>query len=266
MALTKDTPIIWAGQGPVMIGTFDLTRGKKDQGYLVDVYRVGCGNSALTTSVSRETRDIKESCSGQRSTLKQIETAKTMEVSLAMYQFSGRTLAAALFGEALTKAAGTVTSEPLPELAPGDYFTLRYPKASSIVITDATPSTPITYVAGTHYEVEDPLHGRCRLIAHPNDHVEPLSVDYSYGASVNIKAFSKTSVEKGIIFNGVNGDGQRARLIIPRTSLALNGDISWISEEETTITLSGQALYVPELETDSDYGGFARVTLFDDAA
>ncbi|GHU13427.1 hypothetical protein AGMMS50225_23410 [Betaproteobacteria bacterium] len=70
-------------------------------------------------------------------------------------------------------------------------------------------------------------------------------------------------MERGIIFDGVNGDGQKARLIIPRAALTLNGDFSWIGSEEVTLTLSGTALYVSELESDDDYSGFARVTLFD---
>ncbi|THF60906.1 phage tail tube protein [Pseudothauera rhizosphaerae] len=263
--MTPNTPIIWTGQGPVQIGTFDLSRGVADSAYLVDVYRVGCGNSALTTSVAVEKRTIQETCSGQRATLDEFPTGKTMNVSLSMVQFSGRTLAAALFGAAVTKAAGTVTGEVLPELAVGDYVNLRYPKASSIVITDSKEGSPSTYVEGTHYEIEDAAHARLKLLAHPVDHEEPLEVDYTYGENVNIRAFSQSTVERGIIFNGINHAGQRGRLIIPRSSLSLDGDFSWISSEEATLTLSGQALYVPELESDDDYSGFARVTLFDDA-
>jgi hypothetical protein len=263
MALTANTPIIWAGQGPVQIGTFDLDRGKPDQAYLVDVYRVGCGTSQLTTSVATETKTLQETCSGNRATLKEYTSSQAMNISLAMFQFSGRTLAAALFGEAVASAAGTVTDETLPLLVEGDYFNLRHVKASDIVISDSTTGTALEYVEDTNYAVEDAAHGRIRLIAHIDNHVEPLKVDYSYGDSVNIRAFSRQNVERGIIFDGVNQDGQKARLIIPRTSLTLNGDFSWISAEEVTLTLSGQALYVSELESDDDYSGFARVTLFD---
>lgn len=261
--MTKNTPMVWSGQGPVEIGTFDVSRGRPDSGYLVDLYRVGCGNSALTTNLSRSTKPLTETCSGQRLTLKELQTGKTMSVSLAMYQFSGRTLAAALFGDAVEVAGGTVTGEILPALAAGDYFTLRHPKASDIVIKDSTPSTPLSYVEDTHYTVEDADHARLKLIAHPESHVEPVSVDYSYGGYVNIAAFSNTGVERGIIFNGVNQDGQKGRLVIPRISLALDGDLSWITSEEATLTFTGNVLYVPELEGDDDYGGFARVSLFD---
>jgi hypothetical protein len=232
-------------------------------GYLVNLYRVGCGTSQLNTNISRNTKDIQESCSGQKLTLKQLETGKTMAVSIAMVQFSGRTLAGALYGEAVDVTSSTVTGEALPPLAEGDYFTLRHPKASSIVITDSTPSTPLAYVENTHYTVEDADHARLKLIAHPAAHVEPVVADYSYGAYVNIAAFSRTNVERGVVFNGVNQDGQKGRLIIPRISLALDGDFSWITSEEATLTLSGNALFVPELESDTEYGGFARVSLFD---
>tara|TARA_R110002049_G_scaffold60182_3_gene162004 strand:- start:429 stop:1229 length:801 start_codon:yes stop_codon:yes gene_type:complete len=261
--MNKDTPMIWSGQGPVMIGTFDTTRGKPEMGYLVDLYRIGCGTSQLNTNLTRETKELKESCSGQRLTLKELETGKAMSVSLAMYQFSGRTLAAALYSEALEVASGAVTDEVLAELAAGDYFTLRHTKVSDVVIVDS--SDPVkNYVLDTNYTIEDADHARMRLLEHPADHTEPVMVDYSYGAYTNMRAFSKRNVERGVIFNGVNQDGQKARLIIPRVNLALGGDFGWISDEEASLTMSGNVLYVPELEADDEYGGFARVSLFDD--
>jgi len=157
----------------------------------------------------------------------------------------------------------------LPELAPGDYFTLRHPKASSIVIEDSTAVTPLVYVENTHYVIEDADHARCRLIAHPAGrliahpaaHVEPVKVDYAYGEYTNVAAFSSNSVERGIIFNGVNDDGQKARIIIPRISLAMGGDFAWIGDAEASLQLSGEALFVTEMESDADFGGFMRISL-----
>ena len=103
------TLMMWDGQGPVSIGTFDLEKGRPESGYLVDVYRIGCGTSQLSTTLSVEKRVVTETCSGQRLPLAERETSKTLEVTLAMVQFSGRTLAAALYGEAVTQASGTVT-------------------------------------------------------------------------------------------------------------------------------------------------------------
>lgn len=259
--MTPTQNMMWDGQGPVMIGRFDPENGTPDMGYLVDVYRIGCGTSSLSTALSVEKKIIKESCSGQRLALKERETAKQLEVKLDMIQFSGRTLAIALYGDAILTAAGAVTDETLPELVPGDYFVTRHPDIESLVIEDSTGGAPLVYVAGTHYEVEDAKHGRCRLIAHPAAHVEPLKMDYSYGEYTNIAAFTQAGVERGILFSGINGDGQRARIVIPRISLAPSGDFSWIADEEATLSLSGQALYVDKLATDANFGPFMRVDL-----
>lgn len=253
--------MIWDGQGPVMIGRYDPINGRPDTGYLVDLYRIGCGTSSLTTSLSVDRSSIKESCSGQRLTLKNYITGKSLEVGLTMVQFSGRTLAGAFFGDAVAKVAGTVTAEVLPALQPGDYFTMRHPGATSLVIEDSTAGTPLVYVQDTHYVAEDATHGRYRLLAHPAGHVEPLRADYAYGEYTNIAAFTAPNVERGIIFNGVNGDGQRARIIIPRISLSLDGDFGWITDEAAELSLKGEALFVSEMQSDADYGGFMRISL-----
>ena len=102
------TSMIWNGQGPVMIGTYDPVKGRPEMGFLTNLYSVGCGNRTLTATPSRETTTIPESCSGQRLALKELETSKSLAVSLAMVQVDGRTLAQAFFGAAVVKAAGTV--------------------------------------------------------------------------------------------------------------------------------------------------------------
>lgn len=258
------TSMIWNGQGPVIIGTYDPVKGRPEMGYLTNLYSVGCGNSALTTTPGRETEIIPESCSGQRLALKEQETAKSLAVSLTMVQFDSRTLAQAFYGAAVVKEAGTVTNEQLAELQPGDYFFLKNPRSSSVVIEDSTTGTALTYIEGTHYEVSDADHSRYRLLAHPASHVEPLLVDYSYAGFVNIAAFSKTNVERGIIFSGLNGDGQKVRVIIPRISLAMSGDFGWLSNTASPLTVAGQALYVPGLQTDPEFGPFMRIDAMPD--
>ncbi|MDR2186860.1 MAG: hypothetical protein LBE62_02275 [Azonexus sp.] len=260
----NDTPFVYSGQGPVMMGRYDPVNGKAESGFLVDLYRIGCGTRTLTTTVSRETTMIRESCSGQRLDLAELETGKSMTVALSLAQFNGRTLAAALFGQVAEQAAGTVTEEPLPPLVAGDYFTTRHPKISSVVIEDSTPSTPITYVEGTHYTIESAQHARLLLTAHPTAHVEPLKIDYEYEDYLNIAAFTAKNVERGIIFNGLNSAGQNVRVIVPRISLAMNGDFGWINEEEATLELSGSGLFVAELQNDPLFGAFMRVDLLGD--
>ena len=41
------TSMIWNGQGPVMIGTYDPVKGRPEMGFLTNLYSVGCGTVAL---------------------------------------------------------------------------------------------------------------------------------------------------------------------------------------------------------------------------
>lgn len=253
-----ETPMIWNGQGPVHIGRYDPVNGRPEMGYLVDVHRVGCGTSVLSTTAGRDTTIIPESCSGQRLALKEIETSKSLNVTLTMVQFDSRTLAAAFYGNATEVAGTSVTDEELAELADGDTFFLYHPRVSNVVIKDGASSAN-TYVEGTHYEIEDADHGRLRLIEHHASYEKPLKVDYEYETYLNTPAFSASNVERGLIFSGINGDGQKQRVIIPRISLAMNGDFNWIVEQAADLSLSGAALFVDRLQTDPRFGPFMRI-------
>ena len=52
------TSMIWNGQGPVHIGTYDPVNGRPEMGYLTGLYSVGCGNRTLTATPARETTTI----------------------------------------------------------------------------------------------------------------------------------------------------------------------------------------------------------------
>ena len=250
--------MIWSGQGPILFGDYDPVNGTPEMGFLVNLKRIGCGNRTLTTKPARETKTLKESCSGQRLDMAELDKSKSLSVKLEMYQFDRNMLAAAFFGASVLKAAGSVTAEKLPTVAVGDYVVLRHPKASSIVIEDST-AVPITLVEGTQYKIESADHSRISILALPVAAVQPLSVDYAYAAYGNIAAFSSTGVRKGIVFSGKNQDGDTARVIIPRISFGMSGDFPWIGDEEAVLSLEGPAFYVPELQDDPDFGPFMRI-------
>lgn len=250
--------MIWSGQGPVEVGVYDRLNGRAAMAYLTKLREVGCSTRTLTTSLSQEKKAIKETCSGSRLTLANLPGAKTMTVSLELVEFNGPMFAAALFSQIAENDAGTVTAEQLPTLEVGDTFFLKHPNASSVVLEDSTGS-PVTLVEGTHYEILSAAHGTARLLS-VTGITQPIFADYSYAAYESMAAFSQpATVERGLVFSGVNHDGRKARLIIPRIDLAMNGDFSWINEEEASLTFEGEVLYVPELANDALYGSFARV-------
>ncbi len=250
--------MIWSGQGPIYFGTYDPVGGTAEMGYLTKVFKVGCANSALTTTPKRETKTVKESCSGQRLDIAELETGKSLEVKLDMHQFDRETLARAFWGTASDVVAGTVTGEALPAgLVAGDYAFLKRPGASTIVLTDSA-ATPVTLTEGTHYQVVDAGQGVLKILD-PATLTQPFKAAYSYGAYGNIATFTATAVKTGLIFTGSNQDGDKARVIIPKLSLSMSGDFGWIGNEESVLSLQGVAFYAEELASDPLFGPFMRI-------
>lgn len=251
--------MIWSGQGPIYFGTFDAENGTAAMGFLTNLYQIGAANSVLTTSPTRETKRIKESNSGQRLDIAELETAKGLNVSLTMHQFDRETLAKAFFASSTLQPTGTVAEEVLPDNIVDDGFVfLKHPHASNIVITDSA-GAPVTLTADTHYKVVDAAQGIIQFLDVTGG-TQPFKAAYEHGAYGNIAAFTATNVRTGIIFTGTNQDGDKARVIIPNVSLSQQGDFNWLGDEESPLAMQGVAFYTEALDTvGSLYGPFMRV-------
>ncbi len=247
------------GQGPILMGTFDATNGQASSGYLTNLKKIGAGNKTLKIALARETGTIKESDSGQMGTLKKFNKGKTATITLDMAQFTRSELALAMHGTSLTRAASTVSAERLPQLAVGDYFVLKHPGVSSVVVEDSTGS-PVTLVQGTHYSVDSDDHGTGKIIS-LTGLTQPLFADYSYGAYAQITALNTASARRGIVFKGVNvSEGNiPVRVIVPLVDFDPAKDFNWMGTEESSLTLEGEILYCSELADDTDFGAYFRV-------
>lgn len=250
--------MILTGQGPIYLGTYNPTLGQAASGYLTGVTAIGCANSEFSTSFSRSTKKIKESCSGGKLDFAEIETEKAAEVTLTMIDIDKKTLATALSGTLTANAGSTVTAEVFPTVAVGEVVSLKYTDVSAVVLTDST-GTPVTLTLGTHYEIVSAAHGIVKILS-LGTLVQPIKGAYTYAAQGNITAFTAASVERGLLYSGINThDGKKYKLVIPRISFGLDGSINWISSEESPVTLKGSMLYVPEYATDLVQGPFMRV-------
>ena len=263
--------MIWSGQGPVYFGKYDPVNGTPEMGYMTNIYQIGCANRKLTTTPSRETRRVKESCSGQRLDIMEVETSKELNVSLEMVEFDRETLARAFFATSTLQAGGTVTAETFPTVAEGDIVFLKHAGASSIVLTDSTmdgetpdPQALTAEGEGRNYRVIDASQGTIQILD-LDGIVQPIKAAYTYASYGNIAAFTATNVRTGIIFAGKNQDGHKARVIIPNISLSMSGEFNWMAEEESVLAMEGPAFYVPELDTESGlYGPFMRIDALPD--
>ena len=254
-----DEKMMWDGQGPVFLGKYDKAAGRPDMGNLVNVYQVGCGTSALTTSPKIGTENINETCTGARAVLASRISSRELGVGLTAIQFDSRAMATAFYGEATAVAAGTVTDEPIaPTTAVGDFIFLRYPNVKNVVLTDSA-AAPL--VENTHYAVEDAATGRIRVIALPGA-ATIATADYEFEPHVHFSIFKTGLVEMGLIFCGINGKGQRARVTVPRINFSMGGDFSWIGDDNAELQLEGQALFASELQFHPQFApGFGRVEL-----
>lgn len=256
-----DKKMTWDGQGPLFLGKYDPKNGTPDMGYLVDVYLVGCGTSAFTTSPQIETATKAETCTGARAPLSSRISSRELAIGLTAFQFDTRTMATAFYGEAAAIAAGTVTDEPVTaSTGVGDFIFTRFPNVKNVVLTDSA-GTPL--VLDTHYAIEDAATGRIRVIALPAA-ATIASLDYEYSAHAHFSIFKTGMVERGTIFCGINSAQQRARTTIPKINFAMNGDFGWIGDDDAELQLEGSALFASELQFDPQFApGFGRVEFID---
>lgn len=252
--------MVFVGQGPIAIGEFDATNGIAAEGYLVRQKLIGCGHRKLSFAHSRETGKVQEDCSGNRGTLATWTKGQEIKCSLELTQFSREDLAMGLYGQSISRAAGTVTNEALRAgLAVGEVFHLKYPQASSVVIKDSAGS-PATLTAGTHYEMQSLPHGRGRILDLAS-FVQPLKADYSYAAHAQVTAFTAASTRRGLIFDGINiSDGNApVRVIVPLVDFSPTASFDWIGTDEQVLTLEGEVLYVAQLAADPNFGPYYKV-------
>ncbi|MHB9021302.1 MAG: phage tail tube protein [Halothiobacillus sp.] len=259
MAYIKPKQQTWVAQGPLFMGDYDPINGTVAMGYLINLRRIGDRNVKFTTTPKLSTGKQHESSSGRRLTAKKYVKEQALEIALTMGEFDRDMLATEFHAVSTAIVAGTVTGEILPPLANGDFFFLKYPKASNLVLVDSTPTTPVSLVLNTNYlaTAADLVHGRGQLI-NIATLTQPIKASYSYDAQASIAGMTKTLIEKGIFGTFTNDEGDSARVAIPRFSME-SGAYDWLSTDPSPITLTGEALYASELDNGTDWGGFIKI-------
>lgn len=247
--------MIYAGQGPIYIGDFNATTLNID-----NEVAVGCGNRTLKLAMSRETQEIKESCSGQRLTLAEYETSKSANATLELAQFDKDMLAMALYGAAAAVTGSTVTAETLPTMVAGGIYHTKHPKISSVVVKDSAGS-PATLVAGTDYRVDDADYGRL-VILNLGSFTQPFKVDYAYAAYSKIKPFSVAAPVKALRFDGVSTvDNSKVRVVLPKIQFSPTSEFNFLGDEAAVLSLEGKLLYPGIALNDPVLGNFGSVDL-----
>lgn len=248
-------------QGSIWLGT-RLANGKPDR--LEQVGDAPALQLKLTTDKSKRT----ESRSGLHVTSATLQKGKTAELSMTLNYFGGKQLALGLYGTIITVEGGTVTSEPFPpNLKVGDTIALDHGQISELVITDATTGTPKTLVPDTDYRVESANGGLITLSSLGTPAFQqPLAGAYKYAGGVDVAMFTAGIPERYLLLDGINtvdgaDYGKPVLLRLWRCSFDPIAQVDFISDDFGQLQLSGDVLYDDINASNSELGGFGKISL-----
>lgn len=239
------------GQGKVYIASRDAAGKPKAQRWLGDV-------SAAKLGLKVTKAEQKESYSGQRSTVKSIVIGKEATLDLTLLEISKENLSLALSGKSTILASGSVTGEALPlELVAGDRVSLKYPKVSTVVITDSA-ATPAT-LDSAKYDV-DADFGTITF-KDITGVTQPLKAAYTHAALASVSMFTKQLEDVFIRYEGINlgEDGVPVVLELYKVNPEPLKDFALITDKFADMAISSSVLIDSSKPADGELGQFGRI-------
>lgn len=241
------------GQGAVYTYERDANGNKITGRWMGDV-------DEYKLSLSTEDKEIYENYSGQRGLGALVTVGKKVSVTINAKQVSVDNYAMSLYGTKVTTAAGTVVDEPLGTVVVGEHKMLAHMDVTNLVITDSTPTTPVTLVEGTHYR-KSAKNGSIDILS-VTGLTMPLLADYSYGASVGVGVFSSSPTEKVVVFEGINlVTGKPANCELFRVKFKPQKELALIGQDFASLALEGEVLIDATKAADSDFGQFFKIEM-----
>lgn len=231
----------------------DNTRLFRGQGKLYFAERVGgkptgfefAGNvKELMLEPSVETKEHRETQTGNNSIDKVIETSLGVKISATFESFERKNLQRMIYGQIIDTEAGVITAESQTAYL-GKSISLENINAQTIdSITDVGGAT--TYTEGVDYEIENlPASMICILDGGTITEGQELEVNYTIGESEQIGAFTGVNKEYFLRFNGLNDAESRNPVVIeiPKARFEPVGDIPLINDDFAEYKVSGNALF-----------------------
>jgi hypothetical protein len=200
----------------------------------------------------------KESYTGQRLDAKNLVIGKEASFVFTLMELSKDNLAIALYGKSSTIASGSVTAEPLPaDLVAGDRVALKYPKVSTVVITDSA-AMPVT-LDPAKYEV-DANYGAITL-KDVAGVTQPLKVAYTHAALENVSVFTAAQSEVFIRYEGINlaEDGAPVVVELYKVSTEPLKELALITTKFAETTINSTVLLDNARPMDDELGQFGRI-------
>lgn len=226
--------LYFSGQGTILVADRDVNGNPT--GF------VPVGNvSSLSINVDRTVFSHKESCSGVRAVDLELTQEINASLSMVMESLNKENLALALYGTASSVAAGSVVDEAVTARL-DKWVPLAHLGVSAVLVTNSAGN--ITYVAGTHYEVNADAGSIMALSTGTITAAQALLVDYSFVAEEVVQTLT-TGVApiKWLRFEGLNTvDNKRVVIDIYKWSVAPLAELGVINDEIAQMTVEGAVL------------------------
>lgn len=211
----------------------------------------------LSTRVETEQTTHEESYTGKQYTDLRFTSKRMAMMSATIESFKSENLALAFYGVQDNIASGTASAEA-KSAKPG--FKTKLDRMNLTAVTSVTgPSGTPTYVAGTDYIV-DLKSGTLDIpagssIPAATNGANNIEVNYSYGASERIKMLATETIERALVFEGLNtADGDKPVVVTAwRVSIDPAQQVDWINNanEVTSFPIEMEVLY-DDCQADED--------------
>lgn len=223
-----------------------------------------CPKGDFAPNVTR--RNHRESYSGNRQIDRTRISSRDAKLTLTLEDINKDNIATAFLGSKVTTAGGSITAEAMPTMAVGQVYKLKYPNASSIVITDSAGS-PATLTANTHYKVLNAKTGLIEILS-LSTFTQPFKVAYTAAAvSVITGMTGDDSDEYGIYVDGLNTEpatDQAIAMEIYRAQFDPTKLLALINAEGGSFDIEATLLRDLTKALDSEFGGYFRF-IYNDA-
>ena len=265
----------YSGQGVVSIAALDANY---NPGPFYEIGRVTSAGTQTKATIyeERNTEDGSRSLDLRLIQGKDFTGEFTLEsytpwnVALRFYGLSSVTAGASVTAESLgepvtvdSTTTMTVVADQLVYTAHQNITSSGSPPVSTLVLTDSTPTTPVTLVAGTHYAIVDPAFGKIRILS-VSGLVMPIKAAYTYGVTITIPVWTEDQMrEFSLRFEMINTfDDSRFLIVIYRAQIETSAIDELIQEKGVLASkLTFTALINPNTAPDAALGRFGYVKM-----
>ncbi len=217
-----------------------------------------CPKAELAPKVERRIK--RESWSGLRQISKSRIKTRDAELTMTLEDINVNNVKLGLLGKNVTTAGGAITAEAAPTLAVGSVWKLKYPNATSIVITDSAGS-PATLILNTDYKVLDAKAGLIEILGLAS-YTQPFKAAYTAAAVGVITGMEADDSTEYYIYCALINDepstDQPIGIEFYRTAFDPTALLSLINEDQGSFDVKATVLRDTVRALSTETGGYFR--------